>query len=186
MDNSFFAYIQRLELIAFFSGYPLIYTVIIFLGGSPRLKNNIGARAIALLPCTYALVGALFIGLQLKKLYPDYSFEHIKLFIGQSWLIIWGLLPVLFWIPVIRKKSALSLIHSLVFFFLVIWDLLLQLTGPSADKNILTNDVNVYVNSVLLNLGAFGFTILMAFLFTRYIKRSAPHGTARQPFSGSK
>jgi len=33
MDNSFFSHLQLLELMAFFSGYPLVYAVIIFIDG---------------------------------------------------------------------------------------------------------------------------------------------------------
>jgi hypothetical protein len=171
MDNSFIAYLQQLELIAFFSGYPLIYAVTLFIAGEKQERNNFKTRAVSLLPFAYALVGTLYLGFQLKKLYPDYSGEHIKQTIQQPWLIIWALLSILFWLPAISKKKVLSLIHSLVFFFFIVKDFFLQLFVTSVDKNIEGNDMKLYTNSLFLNLGAFAVIILLSFLFTRYKNR---------------
>lgn len=171
MDNSFFAYLQQIELMAFFSGYPLIYAVTLFIAGNQPLKNNFKSRIVSLLPFAYALVGTLYLGLQLKNLYPDYSIENIKLTMQQPWLIIWGLLSILFWIPALGKKTVLSLIHSLVFFFFLVRDLFLQLSASSADKDIVRNDMKIYTDSLLLNLGAFALIVLLSFLFTHYNKR---------------
>jgi hypothetical protein len=170
MENSFFAYTQRLELLAFFSGYPLIYTVILFIAGNQQIKNNFKSRVIFLLPFAYALVGSLYLGLQLKNLYPDYSIENIKLTIQQPCLVSWGLLSILFWIPALAKKATLSLLHSLVFFFFVVRDLFLQLTAP-ANNDVIRNDMKIYTDSLLLNLGAVTSIVLLFFLYTRYKKR---------------
>lgn len=171
MDNSFFVYLQQLELMAFFSGYPLIYAVTFFIAGNQLLKNNFKSRMVSLLPFAYALVGTLYLGLQLKNLYPDYSIENIKLTIQRPYLIIWALLSILFWIPALGKKTVLSLIHSLVFFFFLVRDLFLQLSTSSADKNIVRNDMKIYTASLLLNLGAIALIVLLSFLYTHYKKR---------------
>ena len=121
--DSFFAYMQRLELLAFFSGYPLVYTVVVFIAGGRPPGNKFKRRMGSLLPFAYALVGSLYLGLQLKNLYPDYSIEYITLTMQQPYLMIWGLLSILFWIPTLAKKTVLSLLHSLVFFFLLVIDL---------------------------------------------------------------
>ena len=167
MDNSFFAYLQQLELMAFFSGYPLIYAVILFFAGNRELRNNFKGKVVTLLPFAYALVGTLYLGLQLKNLYPDYSVEHIKLTIEQPYLILWGLLSVLFWIPALGKKTVLSLIHSLVFFFFLVRDLFLQFSTSYSDKNIVRNDMKIYTISLLLNIGAIAITVLVSLLFNR-------------------
>jgi len=171
MDDIFFAYLQRLELMAFFSGYPLLYAVILFITGNQQLKNNFKNRTVSLLPFAYALVGTLYLGLQLKNLYPDYSIDNIKQAIQQPYLVSWGLLSILFWIPVLGKKKVLSLIHSLVFFFFLVRDFFLQLSVSSADKNIIRNDMKIYTVSLLLNLGAFALVVILSFLFTHYKKR---------------
>ena len=117
MDNSIFAYLQQLELMAFFSGFPLIYAIVLYITGTLTEKNIFKIRLVSCLPFAYALVGTLYLGLQLRNLYPYYSVENIKQAMQQPWLIIWGLLSLLFWIPAIGKKKILSLLHSLVFFF---------------------------------------------------------------------
>ncbi len=170
MGNNFFAYLQQLEMMAFFSGYPLLYAIILFITGNKKSKPDTKKRIASLLPFAYALVGTLYLGLQLKNLYPDYSFENIKVTIQQPFLVIWGLLSILFWIPALGKKSVLSLIHSLVFFFFLVRDLILQ-SSASADKNIVRNDMKIYTDSLLLNLGAFAFIVLLFFLYTFYKKR---------------
>ena len=171
MDDNFFAYLQQLELMAFFSGYPLIYAITLFFAGNQEVRDNFKSRTVSLLPFAYALVGTLYLGLQLKNLYPDYSFEHLKLTIQQPWLISWGLLSMLFWIPVLNRKPFLSLIHSLVFFFFLIKDLFLQLTASAADNDMLRNDMKIYTVSLLLNLGGLILIVLLSFMFTYFKKR---------------
>ncbi len=172
MDDSFFAYLQQLEVMAFFSGYPLIYAAVIAFAGNQQEKNKFKIKSTSLLPFAYALVGTLFLGFQLKKLYPDYSVEHLKLTMQQPWLIIWGLLSLLFWLPAIAKKKVLSLIHSLVFFFFLAKDLFVKLFTSSTNTDIIGNDMKIYTSSLLLNLGAFAFIVLIYFLFTHYKNRS--------------
>ena len=169
MNSDFLVYVQKLELMAFFSGYPIIYTVTLFFSNERKVIN----RIFSLLPLSYALIGTLFLGFQLKNLYPDYSIEHIKLLIQPPYLlVIWGLLSIFFWIPALAKRAALSLIHSLVFFFFLASDLFLQLTS-SVDDNIIKNDMNVYATSLLLSLGAIAFLILLSFPFDYYKKHLA-------------
>jgi hypothetical protein len=166
MGNSFFAYLQQLELMAFFSGYPLLYAVIVYFSGNKRPGNNFKSRIASVLPFGYALIGTLYLGLQLKKLYFNYSSGNIKQMMHLPWLMIWGLLSVLFWIPTLSKKKELSLIHSLVFFFFLLRDITLQF-GASTDKNILRNDMRIYTISLMLNLGAFILMILLSFFISQ-------------------
>lgn len=170
MDTGFFAYLQQLELMAFFSGYPLLYAFIFFIAGKKESRNNFKTRIVSVLPYVYPLLGILYLGLQLKNLYPDYSFENIKLSMPHPWLIVWGLLSILFWIPALRKKIFLSLFHSLVFFFFLVRDLFLQLSASTTNESIVKNDMNVYTNSLLLNFGVFIILALLSFLFMRYKK----------------
>jgi|ERR1022692_3490824 hypothetical protein len=170
MDSSFFAYIQRLELMAFFSGYPLVYAVILAIAGNQQSKNNYRSRLTSFLPFAYALLGTLYLGLQLKNLYAGHSDENIKLLLHQPYLKIWGLLSILFWVPALGKKPFLSLLHSFVFFFFLVKDLFFPLPGASADGNIVGNDMKIYTDSLILTLAAFALILLISFLFARYKK----------------
>jgi len=176
MGDNFFAYLERLELMAFFSGYPLLYAVTLFIAGNRQLKNNFKNRLVSLLPFAYALVGTLYLGLVLKNLYPDYSFKNIKLTMQQPWLIILGLLSIFFWIPALGKKPVLSLIHSLVFFFFLVRDLFLHSFQSPAAKNVVKNDMKIYTDSLLLNLGTLILVTFISYLidYFKNQKRSTP------------
>ena len=171
MGNGFFTYLQQLEMMAFFSGYPLIYAFIFFKTENKQSTLDTKKRIASLLPIAYALVGTLYLGLQLRNLYPDYTFNNIRDTLQQPFLVLWALLSILFWIPALHKKPVFSLIHSLVFFFFLVRDLFLQTVNLSSDKNIVRNEMKIYTDSLLLNMGAFVFIVLIFFLYTFYKKR---------------
>jgi hypothetical protein len=167
--DSFFAYAQRLELMAFFSGYPLVYTVVLFIAGSRPLKYNFKSRISSLLPFAYALVGSLYLSLQVRNLYPDYSIQHINRAIQQPYLVTWALLSILFWVPAFGKKRVFSLLHSLVFFLLLVKDLCSQLSAP--DSNIVRNDMTIYTTSLIINFSSIALLTLVSFLYAHFHKR---------------
>ena len=169
MGDDFLSYLERLEMMAFFSAYPLIYAIVYAVAGNS--KRQMLKKFPSFLPYAYALVGTLYLGLQLKNLYPDYSFENIRLSVQQPFLKIWAFLSLFFWIPAFGKKKVLSLFHSLVFFFFLVRDLFLQSSAPSADKNIVRNDMKIYTDSLLLNLGALILVILISLLIGRLKKQ---------------
>lgn len=169
MGDNLFAYVDWLEIMAFFSGYPLVYAIFRLLGETRQKKIVLKGTLIFLLPFSYALVGTLYLGLLLKNLYPDYSAENIKLLLQGSYLKIWALFAISFWIPALRKKTVLSLLHSLVFFFFLMRDLLLHFF-QSTDGSGTKNDINIYTISLLINLASFVLILLIYFLFT-HIKK---------------
>jgi hypothetical protein len=169
MDDSFFTYLQQLELIAFFSGYPLLYALIQFIAGNKKQKN-VNGRVPGSLPFAYALTGTLYLAFQLKNLYPDYSIVHIKQMVYLPWLMSWAVLAILFWIPALGKRTYFTLIHSLVFLFLFLRDLFMPLGVTNGDKSLIRNDMKLYTISLLLNLGTFLTVWLFSFLLS-LIKR---------------
>ena len=170
MDNSFFNYLDWLVLMGFFSGYPLIYLVFRYIGDNNRIKSRFKINIGTLLPYAYALVGILYLGLLLKNLYPVYTSENIMSAMQGPFLKIWGLLSILFFIPALNKKPVYSLLHSLVFFLLLVWDIL-QNYFNSAEKSKIKNDMNVYTNSLIINSAVVVFIILFYFLL-RVIKKA--------------
>jgi hypothetical protein len=170
MDDSFFIYLEQLELLLFFSGYPLIY-LLIFVIAETNLAKKIFKKNIAtLLPYAYALVGILYLGFLLKSFYPDYSLSHIKAATKIPALKIWGLLSILFFIPVVAKKRVYSLLHSLVFIFFMLRDLYFYVFN-TPDKSVLKNDMNLYTYSLLINLAAFLSVIAIALLYSKFQSR---------------
>jgi hypothetical protein len=167
MDNSFFAYIQELELIAFFSGFPLIYVLILLVSGTSRLNQDFKNRLTHLLPYGYALAGTLYLGLILRNLYPVYSLENIQ----NPYLTSWGILAVLFWIPALSKKSIISLLHSLVILSVLVINQLTLLVSNSPDINMIRNNMKIYTISLMINLGTFTCLLLFSFLLSYFPKK---------------
>ena len=155
---------------AFFSGYCFLYAIILVLAGNKELRNNFKNRVVSSLPLSYALVGTLYLGLQLKNFYLNYSSGNVMPAIHHPYLMIWGFISLLFWIPLFRKKIVLSLLHSLVFFFILVKDISMQIFS-SVDENILKNDMRIYTVSFLLNLASFLLIVLLSFLFFQNKKK---------------
>ena len=153
---------------AFFSGYPLIYAFVFFIAGFQHTKTSFISTVASLLPFAYAFVGTLFLGLQIRNLYPDFSIENIALNFNESYLKIWGLLSLLFWIPFLGKKPILSLIHSLVFFFYLTIDLFLYAINSSVAKADVKNEMKIYSDSLILNLAALVVILLIYFFLRRF------------------
>jgi hypothetical protein len=168
MGNDLWSYLERLEFLGFFSAYPLVFALVHVIAGYG--KKGIIKKLPSLLPYAYGLVGILYLGLQLKNLYPDYSFEHINAGMEQPFLKIWALLSILFLIPALAKKPVISLLHSFVFFFFLLKDILW-----SGDKNIVSNDMKVYTDSLLINSGAMIVMTIIYLLIRFILKNKTPN-----------
>ncbi|MBS1668015.1 MAG: hypothetical protein JST58_11620 [Bacteroidetes bacterium] len=165
MGNDFLSYITRLESMAFFAGYPLVYAFVYSLTNQshPKSKNFFTILA-QLLPFAYALAGSLYLGLLLKNMYPDYSLKAVVGIFQQHPIKIWGLLSILFWIPALGKKTILSLLHSLVFFFFILKDIFFQAIS-SSNKELLNTDMHIYSTSILLNVSLLLIIAIIHYLF---------------------
>ncbi len=171
MGIDFFAYIERLELIAFFCGYPFIYLLVHIFSSTQFVKRIFHNRIELLLPVSYALVGLLYLGLLLKNLYPHYSLHNIQLSVHQPFFKIWGLLSLLFFIPLFNRKTVFSLWHSLLFFFFFAATIIKE-TLLSNQNDAVKNGMHIYSISLLINL--FAFIIICIFDFIRSKMKSKP------------
>ena len=175
MNDNFFVYLHRLELIAFFSGYPLVYAAVLLIAGNPYNRNEWRKTIVSLLPYSYALVVTLYLVFEIRNLYPDYSFENLKQFTTHPFLVIWAILAILFWIPFFAKRPIWTLLHSLVFFILLINDLFFSKAFSADDKNLIRNDMKLYTASILLNIISIISIAFIYFLFRwlRALRRSS-------------
>lgn len=165
MGAAFTAYIELLELTAFFSGYVLLYFIVVTFTAKPLPEKVMQKKFPSFLPLAYALTGTFYLGLQLKNLYPDYSISNITQSFHMPFLKTWGLLTVLFWIPALYKKTLLSLLHSLVFFFFLLKDIWMYATS-NMDNDIIKNDMKLFTVSLLINSGS-----LLIISFAWYLKK---------------
>jgi len=164
MGNSLMEYVEWIELESFFSGYLLVYAIIYLIASNRAFSNFVKSKVLPNLPLAYAFVGILYWGLQLKNGYPDYRINHLIAGIQFPYLKIWGLLSVFFWIPVLHKKAVFSLLHNLVFFFLLMKSFYLQLSFPSTDSDPARNNIKIYTASIILNLIALILVTLISLL----------------------
>jgi hypothetical protein len=172
MMESFFSYVEWIELETFFSGYLLVYAIIHLVASKPPLTNFAKTRLLPKLPLAYALAGTLYLGLQLKDAYPDYTIGHMAASIQLPFLKIWALLSILFWIPLFRKKPVFSLLHSSVFFFLLLKSLYLNLFTSAADNDMVRNSMKIYSVSIILYLVALLLVTLISLLPAFFKKTS--------------
>jgi len=166
MANDLMTYLERLELMAFFAGYPLLYAIIQLMNGPGKKPTYVVGSLVELLPFSYALSGTLFIGMIVKDLYPyAYSWTSIAQRIYDPFLMVWGVFAVVFWIPAFNKRPVLSLLHSLVFFFFLGRDVYIRLTS-SLGKEIIQNDMKIFTASLLLNLLCLALVVLVYYLLS--------------------
>jgi len=171
MGDTLPEYIERLELLAFFAGYPLVYSIMHFIAGAwGRPTGPFWNRTIKLLPDAYALTGTLFLGLVLKDIKAGAALRPTDLSFHISFLQIWGIGAVLFWIPLLAKKPVYSLAHSLVLFSLLLKDILTGL-GSVSGRDIVKNDMKIYAVSFLLNLISLGIIIIFYFFLAQISAR---------------
>ena len=167
MDNTLIYYIERLQLMGFFAGYPLIYALVNVLASEQSKKDLFINRVFRQLPLAYALSGMLFLGYVLNSIYPDFSAENILK--QLTFIKIWGLLSILFWIPLFSKKPVISLLHSLVFFFFLIRVLFLHLTSMIG-IDMIKNNMSVFTDSILLNTANLAIIVILMSLISKYRK----------------
>jgi len=170
MGNDLMAYIQKLELFGFFSGYCLIYTIISSLKNVNNGKGHtLIQKLFILLPYAYALTGTLYLGMIIKNISLNYSSLNLNEQFHVPFLQIFALLAVLFWVPFLSKKKILSLLHSLVFFFFMLKDIFIQLNLPQG-REIIQTDMKVFTDSLLLNFITLMFVVLTYFFVSYFLR----------------
>lgn len=162
LEQNFFIYLEQLELLAFFSGYPLLFLLVYTLANGKQTRGLFLRKQHLLLPFGYAVTGLLFMGLQIKKAITDVQAGNTVFAWQNHSLFIWGCVTILFFIPWLNKKPWLSFFHSLVFFLLIVKDLFQWFSG-TGDQLMLNNDMQLYTKSLLLNSATYAFVLLTAY-----------------------
>lgn len=163
MGEGLVNYIERMELLAFFAGYPLLFAIVQVVAGKKNImQKGFASRLVTCLPLAYALTGTLYLSLVLKNMQPEYSLKSFAIQFENSFLKIWGLTAILFWIPLFRKKAIFSLLHSLVFFFLLLNDLFMYMRA-NMDREMIQNDMKIYTISLIINTTALFIIMIMHF-----------------------
>lgn len=164
MDNSFVAYLQLLEILGFFSGYPMIYLLVKYFDQYPGLKpftKNLQPS----LPFSYGLVGILFLGFEIRNAYPAFVPVHFQ----HPYLMFLGILSLVFLVPKISKNPIWSLYHGLVFLIVMIQNIV-ESYHQDPDHSLIKNYMTIYSISLGLNLAI----LLLVFLLRVLLKKCFP------------
>jgi hypothetical protein len=171
--ENFFAYLERLETLGFFSGYPLIYALVIVIAGSKEKRTGFRSQLVRTLPYAYALTGTLYLGMIIRNAWPSVDVETLFTSLQQPWLRVWALLSIFFWLPFFGRYPLLSLFHSLVFFYFIVRDIIM-FVSDRMDKDLIRNDMKVYGDSLLFLLAAFFLLMAISSLYTGFRKQQDP------------
>lgn len=169
MERIFF-YIERLELIGFFSAYLPFY-LLVYLFSKNFIKDSVSQKRIVhVLPLCYALAGTLYLGLVCRGIYESSSLEVISQS-GYKFLKIWGLSAALFWLPVLRNNSLTGLLHNGIIVAYLVYDFFFISTTYRFKEELL-NNAKVFFDSILLYTIGFSFMIIIGFVIRKVGGRS--------------
>jgi hypothetical protein len=165
------AYIQKMELFGFFSGYCILYTVILsFQKPSNSKAQTILYKVGNLLPYAYAFTATLYAAMIIKNISLNISVRNFKEQFQLPYLQIIALLALLFWIPFFSKRKMLSLLHSLIFFTFLLMDIFVQAQRVEG-KELMYNDMKLFTDSLLLNITMLVFIVIIYFFFITFRKK---------------
>lgn len=167
MDYDFLGNFEKFELMAFFSGYAIMY---LLMNGVWRGDRLFGVSKARLLSYCYVLTATLFLGYTARKLFMG-SVTDIQPHFYHPYLYIFGLLAILFWIPALNRRSFLMLVHSLVFFAMIPLDII-SYSRDLIKREQVRNDMNILTISVILNVSTTFIAFLFLWLAERLRKRS--------------
>ena len=162
MGDSLVKYVEWVELQTFFSGYILVYVLVLSIKNYSRFAGFFKNNLLGKFPLAYALTGTLYLGLQLINVYPDFQIHF-------SFLKVWGLTSILFWIPALQKRPFYSVIHNSIFFLLLLYNSFTQLISSSGNSEYAANNMKIYSVSLLINVTAL-FLIHVIFLISEHVK----------------
>ena len=160
--NSFFNYIDKLELIAFFSAFPLFYFLIISFYSKPLiLKFKFLKLLPVLVSMTYATMTVLYLGMKLNQWYLQSLISHIQIdyFTILFFLKLWVVLGLLFFFHFFQTKPILALAHSSIYFLILLIDFF-QYYHHQIQAEVFHNEMRLYI------IGFFANSILFSILFT--------------------
>jgi hypothetical protein len=154
--NDFFVYIERLELIAFFTGIPLLGIVIFLVIG----KRKMGITLLhTIIPLTYATLSVLYFAMKIYQHGLDIGNWLVQGTLLHNLLKGWAISAILFFIPAFRKRwKGLSHYHGLVFYGILLNDLI-QTNWQALSAELIRNEW------LLQALSTLGTLLMLAVLY---------------------
>lgn len=163
--NDFFIYLEKIELIAFYGGFPLFYFVIYFISTELSFRKAWLKKLPQLLPATYAFSTLLFVGMKIDQWIRNHGAHfnfHNYLFYFQAW----AFLGLLFFANYFRTKTVWVILHSIPFVALIIFDFIAYYQGH-LQVELLHNEMRLYTLSTILMLVSLLFISALHFIFKK-------------------
>jgi uncharacterized membrane protein len=173
MPDTLDGYMEWIMLETLFSGYLLVFSILYIVSAYKGQRGFIKIRIMPLLPLTYAFVGTIFWGLQLRVGHSYNTFQHFVSSLQYPFLHGWALLSILFWIPFLRERPILSALHSSIFFALMMIDLFAEARDKLFDNSLLGNGLKIYSVSLGIYITALLFLLLGSKLIHRIKRENA-------------
>lgn len=150
MGEGFIAYIERIELIGFFSGYPVVLVLLNMLLKRRFSRQVLSMRIRSALPAVYPLLATLYTAMLIKSLYPSYTVQNLLNTFSITPLRIWAITALIFWLPYLKKRISILVVHSAVFLGLLGYDVWTNIRNH-ATLEMLQNDIRIFGISILLS-----------------------------------
>jgi len=161
----FFSIFWWIYFYIFFTSYPLAYLLFHLAGRNKNFNQLLAEKVYPLLPLSYATVASCFWILTLFSGRINFVFEKITPVVSSALIIVYSLSGLLFWLPVVRKKNILSLIHSLLLFLLPP----LNMLSDKFKHRVVPHDyiitlLRIYTAGLLIYLIIIGFLLLIKWI----------------------
>lgn len=161
--NDIFSYIDKLELIAFFSGYLIVLTFVSIIAYNYKsIKWVNGFKS--LLSKSYGIIGLLYIGMKAHQYLPTlikYPFSTIQLPLDLIHILAYFTFIFLF--LSIKIGYKISIIHSAIYLCIVLYYTAQYTFYHNLDYSFIHNILNVFIDSLLLNITV----LVLAFIFVQ-------------------
>ena len=154
-----FSYFEKLELIAFFSAFPMFYVLVHFVSNDLNIKKRWVANMPKTMPLTYAIITLLYLGMKIHQMFEVHS---LNLDWGNmlAYFKIWVVLGLLFFLPYFREKKSWSLLHSLPFTIIILVDFA-RFYNHQVSQDYIHNEMRLYFTSFMIAMSVFVFSSLV-------------------------
>lgn len=167
--NDLNTYIEKLELVTFFSAFPLVYLLIQFIATEFSLNKKWIINLNANITTVYPIISLLYIGMKLNQVYQSHFFA-IDWYEYNTYLKIWSFTAIIFFIPFFKKKKEWTFIHSIPYVLLIVLDII-NYYRNQIGVEVIHNEMRLYFISTILNLLILAFYTLFAGLFLRLFSK---------------
>lgn len=157
-----FVFLEKLELLAFFSAFPLYYYLVNVVASEFSFQKKWILALPSSITLVYGIITLLYIGMKVNQMFEIHLFK-LEFNNTITYFKIWSSLGVLFFLPAMKVKSKWALFHSIPFTLWIVIDFILFYRSQ-VSRDIINNEMRLYFTSLLLLI----FVTLVVSFFTNF------------------